>query len=166
MNPTADPLAQLRDLHLPDPVSFWPPALGWWIVALMVFGLVVWGVWGFRYRKKTAPRRLALAELTSLKSRFHDKHDDAELMTGLSQLLRRYAIVCFGRQKVAGLTGASWLKFLDEQGNTQQFSGETGNQAFAAVPYGAKDSVNARDMMDLVERWIKKVSLSEGRMST
>ena len=165
MNPTADPLMQLRDLHLPDPISFWPPALGWWVVALIVLGLVALGVWVIRYRKKTAPRRFALAELAGLKASFHDKQDLAELMTGLSQLLRRYAMVCFGRQKVAGLTGVAWLKFLDEQGNTLQFSNETASQAFAAVPYGAKDSINAPAMMDLVERWIKHIPLSSRKKS-
>ncbi|MDP7406676.1 MAG: DUF4381 domain-containing protein, partial [SAR324 cluster bacterium] len=27
-----DPLAALRDVHLPPAVSWWPPAPGWWII--------------------------------------------------------------------------------------------------------------------------------------
>ena len=38
---TPDPLAQLRDIHLPEPVSWWPPALGWWLVAMTVMTLLI-----------------------------------------------------------------------------------------------------------------------------
>ena len=160
-----DPLAQLRDLHVPDPVSFWPPAFGWWMVALLMLALMAIGMWAIWYRKKTAPRRLALVELTKLKAKFDETQDSATLMGNLSQLLRRYAILCFGRQSVAGLTGVSWLKFLDEHGKTQQFSSEIGQQAFVAIPYGAQGSVKADEMLTLAERWIKQSPLPARRTS-
>ena len=31
-----DPLAELRDIHLPGPIEVWPPALGWWLVAILL----------------------------------------------------------------------------------------------------------------------------------
>ncbi|MEC8428778.1 MAG: DUF4381 domain-containing protein, partial [Pseudomonadota bacterium] len=35
VGPTSDPLAQLRDIHLPeDAISQLPTAPGWWILAL------------------------------------------------------------------------------------------------------------------------------------
>ncbi|WP_447969863.1 DUF4381 domain-containing protein [Nitrospira sp. M1] len=151
-----DPLEQLRDLHMPDPVSLWPPAFGWWIVLLLVFLCVAIGLWFKRYRQATAPRRVALAALLDLQTSFNETHDTTTLMAGLSQLLRRYALVCFGRQNVAGLTGVAWLKFLDEQGKTPLFSGEQVQQALTAVPYGAQGSVDAEEMATLVKRWIKQ----------
>ena len=54
-----DPLAQLRDIHLPDTVSDWPPGPGWWVLALvlLLFGaaLVIWAV--RRYRKNHRRQR-------------------------------------------------------------------------------------------------------------
>ena len=35
--PAPNPLDQLADIHLPDPVSWWPLAPGWW----MLLGLAV-----------------------------------------------------------------------------------------------------------------------------
>ncbi len=154
-----DALEQLRDLHVPDPVSFWPPAIGWWIVALLVLALGLLSIWALQHRRKMAPRRLALAELSALKTKFENTQNVSELMAGLSTLLRRYALFCFGRQKVAGLTGVAWLEFLDEHGNTQQFSSDIGRRAFTAVAYGAQKSVDAENMITLAERWIKHTPL-------
>ena len=155
-----DPLEQLRDLHMPEPISFWPPAFGWWIVLLLILICVAIGLWVKRYRRATAPRRVALATLLDLQATFHETNDTPKLMAGLSQLLRRYALVCFGRQNVAGLTGLAWLKFLDEHGKTPLFSGEQVQQALTAVPYGAQGSVDAGEMVNLVKRWIKQAPIS------
>ena len=161
-----DSLEQLRDLHVPPPVSFWPPALGWWIAAGIILGFFAVGFWFLRYRLKTAPRRDALKELLLLQDRFVQTQNCRELMSGLSQLLRRYALSCFGRQTVAGLTGLPWLKFLDEQGKTHKFSDERNRNAWLEVPYASDHGeINGAEMIDLAEQWIKNVSLPAKRIA-
>jgi hypothetical protein len=60
---TADPadLSNLREIVLPPPVSFWPPAPGWWIVGAALAGaaLILLGKTFIRYRRD-AYRRQAL----------------------------------------------------------------------------------------------------------
>ena len=35
-----DPLAQLKDIHTPQGVDWWPLAWGWWVAALLVVALL------------------------------------------------------------------------------------------------------------------------------
>ena len=35
-------LEQLRDIHLPQTVHWWPPAPGWWIAAALILALTIW----------------------------------------------------------------------------------------------------------------------------
>ena len=54
-----DNLPELRDIHLPEGVSAFPPAYGWWVIlfgVLLLFGLYeLWKLWRrkspYLYRK-------------------------------------------------------------------------------------------------------------------
>ena len=48
MNPEL--VTQLRDIRGLDPVSWWPPATGWWLLAALCIGLVVALVYLVRFR--------------------------------------------------------------------------------------------------------------------
>ena len=58
---------QLRDIHLPGDAPFWPPAPGWWLLALLIVALIVWGVVRamrhYRIRRHRARVMAALAQL-------------------------------------------------------------------------------------------------------
>ena len=151
------PLKELRDVHLPDPISLWPPELGWWIV----FGLVVTGVivflWMRAYRRRTKARRLAMAELSVVKQHYGTHQDDQWVVRRLSEIVRRYAMATFPRTEVAGLVGISWLQFLDRTGRTNQFS-EGAGHLLSSMPYRPHVHAPAADLVSLVEHWIQHVS--------
>jgi hypothetical protein len=154
MNGAADPLSELRDIHLPNPVSFWPPAPGWWIAILLGIGLIALALWAY-WRFKT-PRVLQTAqhELQGLCESYAANQQDHTLTLGLSLLLRRYAMAVYGRERVAGLTGESWLAFLNEKGVTNQFTEGTG-RVLVSVPYGSQESVQGQELIATVEQWLK-----------
>lgn len=121
MNTVTDPLAQLKDIHLPEPVAWWPPAPGWWLAGSVALALLIGGgylLWRFFYRGRY--KREALAALQQLRDT--DQGDERILLAELSRLLRQVAIARYGRQEVAALSGAEWLLFLDRTGQTDQFS--------------------------------------------
>ncbi len=153
-----DPLQNLRDVHMPDPISWWPPAVGWW----MIMGLLIIGVslvlWARASRQRTRPRRVALAQLEQVKQQYAAHANDQWAITQVSHLLRRYALAVFSRSRVAGLSGQSWLNFLDTTGSTNQFS-EGPGQSLRSSPYQSHAPTSASDLLPLVERWIRQVQV-------
>jgi hypothetical protein len=153
-----DPLQELRDVHLPDPISWWPPAFGWWMLLVAVLigvGLVL----GIRaYRRRTRPRRLAIAQLKEVKQQYTAGSDEQQTITRLSDIVRRVALAVFPRSHVAGLSGQSWLQFLDRTGHTTQFSDGPG-QCLLSGPYQPHVTASAADVIPLIERWIQQVDM-------
>jgi hypothetical protein len=107
----ADPLAGLRDIYLPDVVSFWPPAPGWWLALAFVLALAA-GIHLYRRARRRSLKRAALVEMASIESRYADEADASHLALQLSILLRRVALQRFARREVASLHGEDWSKFL------------------------------------------------------
>ncbi len=150
-----DPLADLRDIHLPADPSWWPPAIGWWLVAgllaLLIVGLVIF----IRHRlARSAPRRHALAMLEKIQSIAVDKQHVQPCVQELSRLLRRVVLKRYPRIQTAGLTGDDWLRFLDETGATDQFTRGHG-RVLASAPYSSSSNVDISKLTVLIEKWIR-----------
>ena len=158
MNPT-DPLAQLREIHLPAPVSFWPPAIGWWILAIFVlFCLIALAYFIHRQVIKKQYRRLARKELNRIYLEYQSQKNTIENTKKINRLLKQVSVVCYGKNSVARLTDSAWLAFLDERGNTQAFSQGVGKVLISA-PYSQELSFSDRDANELqqcVAQWIRK----------
>ncbi len=163
MNPT-DPLAELRDIHLPTEFGTWPPALGWWVLSLLAIISLLSAIYFFiRWYKKTAYRRVALKELRQLEKRF--QHSSAsefsatDFQQALVELLKRTTLTAFPRTEVAGLTGENWLLCLDETANIQAFSSDLGRRLvmdrFSAEP-PQLDVKSAESLIRISREWIKK----------
>ena len=154
MNDVPDPLSDMRDIHLPDPVSFWPPAPGWWITLILVIGLIALSVWAFRQFRIPKAFRTARHELQGLRESYAANQQDRTLTLGLSHLLRRYAMAIYGRERVAGLTGLKWLDFLNEKGLTSQFTDGAG-RVLVSAPYGSQEPVQGQELLATVEQWLQ-----------
>lgn len=108
MDPTSLPL---RDIHLPPPVSGWPPGPLWWaLVVLLALGLG-WLLWRWR---RLRFRRHVLKAHHDIALDF-DRHGDASrLAHDLCALLRRVLIGYRPRGQVAAITGNAWYEALRE----------------------------------------------------
>lgn len=132
MDPTQLPL---RDLHLPDPIGWWPLAPGWWFVLLSaacLLGYLGWRV--YRRWQYNAPRRFALRELARYEAEYLEHRDPVRLGKQLSELLRRGMLAYAPRGEIAGLTGDSWLQWLDSGMPLPYFHTE-GGKSLLELPY-------------------------------
>lgn len=110
-------LANLRDLALPPDIPFWPPAPGLWIVAaacLAMLGVLAWRAVQ-RYRA-AAYRRAAIAELETLSAGIEQSGPDA--VAHISAVMKRVAMVEYGRDQIASLSGQAWADFVAHEAST------------------------------------------------
>jgi hypothetical protein len=145
----------LRDIHLPAPIGWWPPAPGWWVLLALLLGLALLLLW--LWKKRRARRqadwfRLAEAELGRLQARHRD--DPLSLLRELSVLLRRVAISRYGRGEVAGLTGAAWLDFLDKKAGKKLFKGKF-DRLLTEMPYRASAEAETRALIVAIHEWLQ-----------
>jgi cbb3-type cytochrome oxidase subunit 3 len=154
MNPD---LSQLRDIHLPAAVSWWPPAPGWWLL-LVVLVLVISVVWFiYRRRKRNAWRREALAEMRRLRDQVSRQQSSQSVVGELSVLMRRVAISRFPRESSASLSGDKWLAFLDNNGHGGPGFQSAIGKLLVTVPYTQQMEVSDQELTQLLalcENWI------------
>ena len=149
----------LRDIHLPDPVGLWPLAYGWWL--LFVGGLVgalVAGLWR-RHRRRRQPLRQALVALDDA-SVLHEQGKSAEAMQLVSTTLRRLAMT-LSVEDVAGLTGDTWLAWLDSRWSRAGFATGPGRLLVEAPyrPPAGIDAAEAQEVIALARGWVQAQQL-------
>ena len=157
MNGATPTTLKLRDIHLPDPISWWPLAPGWWFIFGTIL-LVTAAVFLFRYyQKKQALKKQVLAEFEAIRIQYEQDKNAIKLLQSLSTLLRRACISFYPRSEVASLTGKSWLAFLDNTGNEKVFDTKKG-QLIATAPYlseNTKLDIDSKELMQLCENWLR-----------
>ena len=106
-------LDNLHDIILPDAVSFFPPAPGWYIVALLLLALLFhFVIQGYKHYKKSQYKREALQELAFYKE--NDKDKNKKNAIELLGLAKRIGIVAFGRENIAKFSEDSWWDFMEK----------------------------------------------------
>lgn len=155
----------LRDIHLPETVSWWPLAPGWWItLGLLLLAAIT--VYFLKYMKERRQlEKQSLDEFSRIVDQYKSNGDATALLADISQLLRRVSITRFTETDVASLTGDAWLTFLDEplkdNNNPQgiRFQGELG-ACLVAGQYQRPGKINEQKLdqvLVLTRVWLQIV---------
>ena len=138
-------LEGMRGIRLPEPVSYAPQTVGWWILFAILALLLAVAIWyAVRRYRRNAYRRLALARLASVP------------LANLPTLVKRTALDAYPRTDVASLADDEWLAFLDASYGGRGFR-EGPGRVLPALAYDAPDvpPADAEALVSLVERWIR-----------
>ena len=151
---------ELRDIHLPEPVSWWPIAPGWWILLASVLLLTAVIYIARKAYKNRQLKREIKAELEQIKARYRQTQNKPRLAEALSVLLRRTSISFYPKSDIAGLIGHDWLAYLDEthsrSSNSKKFQSSIG-EVMLTAPYLPDDAVldfDAEKLIRLCESWL------------
>jgi len=158
----------LKDIHLPDTVSWWPPATGYWLILLIIAVCALSFFIIKKYLKSQRIKKQALTEYRRIKNNYLKDQNKKQLVTSLSGLLRRAAISSYPRTECASLTGKDWLSWLDEglikSNSNITFSSGPGYLLtdFAYSKSDHSDDIN--NLLSLCHQWLKKLPATKVNM--
>lgn len=110
-------LSQLRDIQSPGAISWWPPAIGWWLLGatlLLLSALTIYTV--LRWYRRSAWKRAALKELRALGSAQATAPSDKNL-TQVISLLKRTLSAAYQAPNIAALGPNQWREKLNDAGS-------------------------------------------------
>lgn len=153
-------LADLKDIHLPAPVSIFPLAPGWYIVlAVLLVIIILFILWQMRRASKQYKLKQVLALLAQIeaKAESSDVEQREEVLPEISILLKRVAREKFSELHPQNLFGEKWLQFLDRSGKTTEFTSGAGRILLDV--YKRQSLENPQELFGVIKNWLRTVIL-------
>jgi len=142
-------LPEIHDIYIPDGVSIFPLAYGWWIILggiVAAFFLIKFILWSI----KTSKKYYALTVLKNI-----DTTSPVDAALKMSELLRRICNIKY--KKASALYGKDWIDFLNEK-SSYKISGDTANlliyAPFMDVKNNTYQAKTAAELKDFCKNWI------------
>ncbi len=146
-------LSQLKDVHAPEAISWWPLAIGWWFLAALVIASSILLVLFIRSRRQqNRYRKLALSELNTHFKNWQTQHDDKAYIAATNNILKR-ATRTFRPEYVSQYSDA-WVDSLDAH-TTFTFSQAT-RYALAHQCYQEHVNADINTLNTEVSEWLKR----------
>jgi len=152
-------LAALRDIHGSPDILWWPPAPGWWVLAVILLAGIVWaGIRLVRDLRRLALQRRVIRQLDTCLENYGNSGDLRSLASSVNLILKRVALRRFGRKEISALHGNAWAQFLAE--SARPSAGPSADaeswQQLAAAPYSELPSLDATASLELARGWVQQ----------
>ena len=142
-------LQELRDIHLPSKVSFWPLAWGFWVLITLVplcaaiYRLLKPYCMAFQIKKSY------LAKLEALEASAHP-----DTLSSIALLLKQAALMNYPRAEVAPLYGDKWLVFLSKSAKNIKL--DDAKKIFSEALYQPPQQLDLKPALALAKSWLKQ----------
>lgn len=153
MNLPTQNSANLRDIHLPDAISWWPPAIGWWILLALIIVAFIFVPKLYRRLTYTPLKKVASRTFQNIVAQYNETHNVSIFVVETSQFLRQIAMSYCGREKIAQLTGDNWVQTLNNITKQNHFNDEI-KQSLVNAPYQKNIKIDADHLIQAVEHWL------------
>lgn len=153
---------QLQPLILPTPIGWWPPALGWWLLAVLL--IVLLSTWRYVSRTRAAAshvvnsdplRDSALQQLQALAKPYGGAQAGPWLQQ-INQLLKRICATRYPESASHTLSGREWLAFLDSRCPAAGLSRWMILVQGAYQPDCRLDDKSIAQLQQAIDTWIRK----------
>lgn len=153
MNP--DFLSQLRDIHAAPLAPWWPPAPGWWVLALLLLVLMGWIGRRLLARAKTSQRRKQMLGWVDFLNVMVDPVNEPQAyLSTLNRIFKLVALKAFPGQQCVAMSGTKWVEFLS--GKLKNEHSVESLSVLATGPFDPKPEFDPVAMSALARVWIKK----------
>jgi len=146
-------LAQLQDIHSAGQPGWWPPAPGWWVLAiimLLVFAFVLRRTVNWLSVRRR--RKEWLRALEDLNRQYDPVQHPHEYLAGLNRLFRAVAVKAFPETACARLQGEEWVAFIVSLMPGQDSAVKLG--ALATGPYESLPNFEASSLNASASTWV------------
>lgn len=153
MNP--DLLSQLRDIHASPEVPWWPPAPGWWLLAVLLLVALGWLLRRlYAYYRVRQRRKQMLAWVDNLNTSIDPKREPQAYLSTVNRIFKLVALRAFPERSCALMAGQDWADFLTE--NMKNTASSELLNVLASGPYDPAPRFDPDVMSELTRTWIRE----------
>jgi len=153
MNP--DLLSQLRDIHAAAPVAWWPPAPGWWVLALLALVLISWlGKRVLARHRLNRRRKQMLGWIDHLNANIDPRRDPQAYLSTLNRIFKLVALRAFPGEQCAVMNGKDWSGFVIEK--MKKSASADALEVLASGPYDPAPRFDPEQLSALTRDWIRE----------
>lgn len=143
-----DPLAQLQDIQLPEPIHNYPIAIGWWLLlAILLIAFIFLGFYLYKKKRLNEVRKKALEHLQTTNA-----------IADNIRLIKSTAMAYFPRHEIAALSGATLQQYLVNKlpVKHQDKFNQLAHNGFINVYQKTQSDDNNIDFQQAVKLWLLK----------